>query len=297
MISERTETLKSFDREDIFFRCATPVGDVKGGAKIAGLVVAVHGFGEHSGRYRHVAEFVCSKGFAFASFDLRGHGNSGPKRGDAPNIHALVLDVIYVVNHALRLLGFGRRREEFFFGILGHSFGALLVTHAASILSESAPPVFLSSPCYALRKRLPFWKRAAADVLPSVTPELKLPLDIDGNQISKNPLNNRNYLADPLNLKEVSARFGKLFVDSLDRVEISNSASQILAPITLVYGADDELVDASVTKDISENFMPSLVRSVAIGGAGHEILNELEEFQTKAFEALALWLETGGKAV
>ena len=296
MISERTEVLKSFDGEDIFFRCCTPKKGTPGSEKISGLIVAVHGFGEHSGRYGHVAEFVCSKGLAFASFDLRGHGSSGPRKGDAQNLHALVLDVLYVVNHSLRILGFRSRDKSFFFGILGHSFGALLVTYASSILAESSPPIFLSSPCYALKSKVTYWKQLAARMLPKLLPEVKVPLELDPSLISKNEANNLAYRNDQQILKEITSRFGQVFLDSLNETNIRSAVAQVLAPVTVVYGGADDLVNAQKTEELCGMFAATRVQSTKIAGAGHEIFNELPEFREPAFQALAQWIEQFGWA-
>jgi alpha-beta hydrolase superfamily lysophospholipase len=295
LTSERTEVLKSFDNEKIFFRCVTPRGVRSDEEKIAGLVVAVHGFGEHSGRYGHVAEFVCEQGMAFASFDLRGHGHSGPMRGDVQNLHALILDVIYVINHSLRILGFGHRSESFFFGILGHSFGGALVTYAASILSASAPPVFLSSPSFGLRSNIPLWKRTAADILPRFAPEWRVPLDIDPSTVSLNPENNQAYIQDPLTLKEVTARYGQVFLESLKSARLKQAAAQVLAPVTIAYGARDQLVDPERIVDVSYHFTSTRCALHPIEEGGHEIFNELPEARAQAFDVLGAWLRSGGR--
>jgi alpha-beta hydrolase superfamily lysophospholipase len=231
---------------------------------------------------------------AFASFDLRGHGSSGPTRGDVQNLHALVLDVIYVINHSLRILGFASRDESFFFGIMGHSYGGLLVTYAASILSESAPPIFLSSPCFGLRSTIPAWKKMAADFLPRIAPELRVPLDIEPNRISKNPENNQAYARDPRNLKEVSSRLGQVFLDSINHARIRQAATQVLAPVTIAFGAEDELVDPGRTIEVASQFTATRCSLLPIEGAGHEIFNEQPEARNAAFEALGSWLRSGG---
>ena len=45
------------------------------------VVCLVHGLGEHSGRYAHVAAALNDAGYALLGFDLRGHGKSGGPRG------------------------------------------------------------------------------------------------------------------------------------------------------------------------------------------------------------------------
>jgi lysophospholipase len=241
-----------------------------------------------------VAEFICSKGLAFAAFDLRGHGRSGPARGDVENLQALVLDVLYVVNHAQRILGFCSNRSDFFFGILGHSFGGLLVTYAASILADSCPPIFLSSPCYRLKARPPVWKRRAAHVLPRFVPQVRVPLEIDSSKISKNAENNAAYEADDLNLKEVSVRYGKVFLDSLNEGNIRLAVGQIRAPVTVCFGRDDDLVDAAKTEELSQLFASESLIVRGLEGAGHEVFNELPEHRAQAFSCLDEWLINNG---
>lgn len=43
----------------------------------------IHGFGEHSGRFIHMADHYASKGFEVSMIDLRGFGYSGAARGCA----------------------------------------------------------------------------------------------------------------------------------------------------------------------------------------------------------------------
>ena len=45
-----------------------------------GLVCLVHGLGEHSGRYVHLAALLNQAGYALVAFDLRGHGEQLPVR-------------------------------------------------------------------------------------------------------------------------------------------------------------------------------------------------------------------------
>ena len=49
------------------------------------MVVIVHGIGEHSGRYEHVAQMFNAYGLHVFSYDQRGHGKSG----STPRAHPL----------------------------------------------------------------------------------------------------------------------------------------------------------------------------------------------------------------
>jgi alpha-beta hydrolase superfamily lysophospholipase len=64
------------------------------------LVVIVHGLGEHSGRYAHVAKVLNENGIQVFSFDQRGHGKSEGPRGHTPSGEQLMYDVVKAINVA-----------------------------------------------------------------------------------------------------------------------------------------------------------------------------------------------------
>ena len=47
------------------------------------VICLVHGFGEHSSRYEHVAKYFTDNQYAVISYDARGHGRSEGKRGNS----------------------------------------------------------------------------------------------------------------------------------------------------------------------------------------------------------------------
>lgn len=293
MAVERTEYLKSFDGTELFFRCFAPAGIADTESKIEGLVLAVHGFGEHSGRYAELAEQVCSRNMLFACFDLRGHGKSGPRRGDVENLHALVLDVLFVVNHSRSLLGL-QQKKELFFGLLGHSFGGLLVTYAASILQDNCPPIFLSSPLFRIRQEVPQWKKFAAAALPRLLPLAPVPVDIVPANLSENPENNAAYMADESNLFSISARFGHVFLGSVNDEMIRRAIESLRTHVTLVFAGGDKLVDSAKTRSLIPAFPKGRIKSQELAGAGHEIFNELPKYKEEAVSAFLKWIDARG---
>src|SRR5688500_13030270 len=57
------------------------------------VVCLVHGLGEHTSRYPHVAEAFCREGYALFGADLRGHGHSGGARGHISSIEDFMKDI------------------------------------------------------------------------------------------------------------------------------------------------------------------------------------------------------------
>lgn len=58
-------------------------------ASARGVVLIVHGLGEHAGRYDHVAHSLRRWGFAVRAYDQRGHGESGGETRRAAQQHGL----------------------------------------------------------------------------------------------------------------------------------------------------------------------------------------------------------------
>ncbi len=290
MFQERAENIKSFDGNELFFRVYTPAKKGQSESKLEGVVLAVHGFGEHSGRYSHVAKTVCSKNLAFAIFDIRGHGKSGPARGDAENLHAMVLDVIFMTNHIKQLLGLTKQKNSFF-GLMGHSFGSLLVTYAAAHLADSCPPLFLSSPCYGIKQGIPFWKRFLADKVAKYLPQIVAPIGISPDNLSNNLDNNNAAREDPLILKHITARMGNTFLGAVEEKKIIQAIRLICAPVTIVAAEDDKLVKLEVTKKCVPYFSHNDSSFKVIQGAGHEIFNEMEQYRSQALSDLTRWID------
>ncbi|APJ04540.1 alpha/beta fold hydrolase [Silvanigrella aquatica] len=290
MFQERAEIIKSFDENELFFRVYTPAKRVQQESNLEGVVLAVHGFGEHSGRYSHVAKTVCAKNLAFAIFDIRGHGKSGPVRGDAENLHAMVLDVIFMINYVKQILGFTKQKNSFF-GIMGHSFGSLLVTYAAAHLADSCPPLFLSSPCYGVKEEIPIWKRFLADKVSKYLPKILAPIGILPEKLSNNPENNQAAKDDELNLKYITARMGNTFLSAVEEKKIIQAIRLISAPVTIVAAEDDKLVKLEVTKKCVPYFSHNDSSFKVIQGAGHEIFNETEQYRSQALSDLIHWID------
>jgi acylglycerol lipase len=81
-------------------------------------VVIVHGYGEHGGRYAHVANRLSADGYACYALDHRGHGRSGGHRGNIGRMADVAADLAAFI----RTIGQCHPRTPRF--LLAHSLGA-----------------------------------------------------------------------------------------------------------------------------------------------------------------------------
>src|SRR4051795_4806197 len=131
-----------------------PADDADAGGELTGSpwasVLLVHGLGEHSGRYEHVGDQLAAAGLAVSTYDHRGMGGSGGRRGDVER-WSLYHDDLAERLADVRASAAGRPVV-----LYSHSLGSLI---AAGYLLTSRPKpdiAVLSSP--ALDSALPGWK-------------------------------------------------------------------------------------------------------------------------------------------
>ncbi|MFM9999868.1 MAG: alpha/beta fold hydrolase, partial [Burkholderiaceae bacterium] len=96
--------------------------------RVRGVVLIVHGLGEHAGRYGHVARRLNRWGFAVRAYDQYGHGESTGARGALPQADRLLTDLTAVVEQ-LRT----QRGPDTPLILLGHSLGGLVVARFVAL--------------------------------------------------------------------------------------------------------------------------------------------------------------------
>ncbi|MCA9903230.1 MAG: alpha/beta fold hydrolase, partial [Anaerolineae bacterium] len=110
----QTATLHTSDNLTLHTESWLPEGEPRA------AIVVVHGYGEHLGRYRHVADYFVKQGYAVYALDHRGHGQSEGLRAYVHSFNQFVEDLhVYVGQVKSAQAG----RKLF---ILGHSMGALI---------------------------------------------------------------------------------------------------------------------------------------------------------------------------
>ncbi|MEW5313153.1 MAG: hypothetical protein WDW38_004742 [Sanguina aurantia] len=152
-------------------------------------VLIVHGLGEHSGRYLHVAAWFRARGFDVRSYDQRGHGQTGGRRGALCRQDDLLSDLAAVYTEYAS----GRAQAPM---LLGHSMGGLVAARAVLDGRIRPSALMLTSP--ALRSWASPGLRKLAHVLAGVLPNLPLGNGLKVNQLSHDADVVAAYRKDPL---------------------------------------------------------------------------------------------------
>jgi alpha-beta hydrolase superfamily lysophospholipase len=251
--------------------------------EIKAVVCLVHGLGEHSGRYAHVAEAFCKAGMVLFTADTRGHGRSGGIRGHFPSLEAVLQDIDLLLAQARQ------RYPGLPLLLYGHSLGGILVLHYALKRKPDLLGVIATSP--GLRTALeqqPF-KIAMAKLLGTLIPKATLPSGLDVNALSHDQSVIDTYKNDPLNHDKVSLGFGKIMLGVA--AQTLQHAAEFPLPLLLIHGKADAIAFASGSIEFAEA-MADNVRLVLVEGGFHELHNEPGKD-----EMIAMMLEWAGGVV
>lgn len=250
------------------------------GRTLRGVVILVHGLGEHAGRYDHVARRLNDWGFAVRGYDQYGHGESGGPRGGLPSDNRLLDDLADIVDSTRSRMDQGTPLI-----LLGHSMGGLVVARFVSLEMRPVQGVVLSSP--ALDPGLSLVQKLLLAVVPRLAPNLRVGNGLDSNLISHDPATVKAYQSDRLVHDRVSGRLARFIADA-------GPATVALAPrwhvpTLLMYAGSDRLVNPAGSRAFAAHAPQSAVRVQCFESLYHEIFNELDA--TPVFAALQNWLD------
>ncbi|MBX3016576.1 MAG: alpha/beta fold hydrolase [Bdellovibrionaceae bacterium] len=249
------------------------------------VLFLVHGWGEHSDRYRHWPHYLQNEIDMIVISDLYGHGQSPGAKGSCRTSEDWLGGVeLSFKTMESRLKSEGRRAT---ISVLGHSFGGLVTLELARQERwHSARELFLSAPLLGLVHEPPAWKTFLGRMIEPFAPQLPLANDIDAAVVSHDPEVVAHYTADPLNHGLITPRAYQQMTEMIARQV--GASSPLKWPVTLL----SPLADPLVSEPIAAKWFQRLdagkgapKQRVTFTGFRHESFNELEK--ERAFTELA----------
>jgi alpha-beta hydrolase superfamily lysophospholipase len=254
-----TRSFHSRDGTRLFARLFDPTGTSRA------TVVTVHGMGEQSSRYLHVGEALAAAGFRVATFDLRGHGRSGGKRGVLPR-YALFLDDV-----AAAVAEFRMDAQPLF--LYAHSLGGQI---AINFILRDRPPLagaVIASPWLRLAFQPSPLKLLLAGVMRRIWPSFTQEADHDMTNLSRDPDFLKSMPDHDLNHRRVSAQM---------YFELTKGARRALAgapdfrvPLFLLHGTADRVTSFSASEEFFGRVPIADKLFKAYPGGVHETHNDL----------------------
>ena len=244
------------------------------------VVVLVHGMGEHSGRYNHVAEKLTENNFSVVAFDHFGHGKTEGKRGHNPNFEAVLESVTRTIDKA---------KEEFpnkpIF-LYGHSMGGNVVINYTLRNQHHLKGVIATSPFLKLAFQPPAIKLAVGKLLQKIAPSITLGNELDANHVSRIKAEVEKYKNDPFVHDKISPNFSITFI-ATGKWAIENAAN-LKTPMFLLHGTEDKIIDYKGTEAFANKSDKATLKLYE--GGYHELQNDL--CQEEMLQDIVLWLNS-----
>jgi alpha-beta hydrolase superfamily lysophospholipase len=229
------------------------------------VALMVHGYAEHTGRYREVAHVLRDAGCAVLGFDLRGHGRSSGKRGHIDR-WSDYRDDLDAARKAAAALAPDRPLLA-----VAHSNGSLITLEALAVAPRFAcKAAVVSSPFLGLRLAVPAPKIWLAKAASAIYPAFSQKNDLRPADLTSDPAMQAARVADTLCHDVASARWFTEARAAQARVEAA--APSIEVPTLWLIGGDDPIANPTVAERIARTVPRAEVHVLA--GFKHEVWNE-----------------------
>lgn len=246
------------------------------------VILLIHGYAEHSGRYHYFANHCQGNGFAVYAIDHWGHGKSDGTPGFVPAFSVFHDGVDRLLAQA---------RQDFPglpVVLVGHSMGGLIsATYLLSSQSEFAACV-LSGPAIKAAEEPSTFLKLISGFLSRFLPKLGV-IELDPNGVSRDPQVVAEYLADPLVYNgKMGARLAAEMLGNMTAVQ--NNAGHVTLPLLLLHGGQDSLAAADGSRFLDAHVSSGDKLLKIYPELFHEIFNEPEKDQV--LNDMTDWLDS-----
>lgn len=248
--------------------------------KPKGVICLVHGLGEHSGRYTHWGEMLNQAGYHLLSYDLRGHGKSGGKRGHVSSFLDYVRDTGALLGEAVK------KYPGMPLFMYGHSLGGIITVEYVLRRKPKLNGVVVSALSIRTSLQEQKAKIMLSKILGSIIPKSTISSGLVPSTISRDPEVVRRYVDDPLVHHQVSLGWGKSALQTITWID--QHASEWTLPVLFMHGEKDELGYAEGSREYASKIKADCTLKIW-PGMYHEVHNEPEK--DEVFEFLRGWLD------
>lgn len=242
-------------------------------------ILLVHGLGEHSGRYQHVAAFFCENGYNVYSGDLTGHGNSEGDRGHISSVEEYMEDLE-------AMLSCIENDKPIF--LIGHDLGGLLVLYYGTFVEkESVQGIIALSPYIREKKPVSSMKQALVGMVNKLSPDSQVKNGILAEHRSHDQKIVEEFSKDPLNHTDITVSWYSAMKKA--RRQLMENAHDFKYPCLIMQAEDDLVVDPYGASDLFTKIGHEDKDFEMLSDMYHEVLNE-EDYDV-VLEKMENWIE------
>ena len=244
------------------------------------VMAIVHGLGEHSSRYSHMASFFNGHDYSVAAFDLRGHGRSDGMRGHTPSYDTLMDDIASFLAEVRNLI------PDIPVFLFGHSLGGNLALNYTLRRKPELAGSIITGPWLRLSSEPGGLQVILARFMNRLWPAFTQANGLDTKALARDPEIVKAYEQDPLVHDRISAR---LYIETYQAgLWALEQAGRFPSPLLLMHGESDRMTSADASRAFTEKVKEGCTLKIW-EGLFHEIHNEPEKEQV--FQEILSWFE------
>jgi len=248
------------------------------GENLRGVVVLIHGRGEHIQRYKKWAELFNREKIAFAGVDLPGHGLSDGKRGHIKN-YKLTDEMIDILINECKMTF-----PDIPVFLYGHSMGGGIVLDYLVRMAPKLKGAIVTSPWLKLAFKPKESMVKLATIMRNVFPSLILPAGLVEEHLSHDQKVVDAFKNDPLNHNKISLSLFQAAISTASNA--LKNASKLKTPLLLIHGSDDKICSPDGSREFASK--TKLAELKIWEGGYHELHNEL--FKQEVFNYIINWI-------
>jgi alpha-beta hydrolase superfamily lysophospholipase len=250
------------------------------------LIVLMHGYAEHAGRYREFAEFLVRAGHVVHAFDARGHGQSAGQRGHVENFDRYVEDYYDFAQ------GLKQRYPDRPLIMLGHSNGGLIALRTLQSRPRLADGLIVISPLVALQKAhvpVPVWLAA---ILARVAGRFPVLNGLKAHELTHDSRKLEQHERDRLNHIWSTPSWYVSVHDAMNHAFANIDSVRL--PVLVLEAERDPIVVPDAIRRLFQAVPSADKELIVVRDAFHEVLNEVGRANT--YGSIGAWIGARWKA-
>lgn len=246
---------------------------------IKAVIGIVHGMGEHSGRYSHVAEMLNAEGYAVFGFDQRGHGLTVGKRGHTHSYEALLEGIDLMLAEAQR------KYPGIPLFLYGHSMGGNVTLNYLLRRQPKLAGAIVTGPWLKLAFKPPSLQATIGRMIEWVYPKYTNNRPLAVEKLTSDPAMIKQYIEDKLGHGQITAKY--YFGVHRAGLWALAHANQLSVPLLLMHGGEDRVTSIIASKQFAQE-AGTRCTWVEWPNYKHELHNEIA--REEVFIVIRKWL-------
>jgi len=235
-----------------------------------GVVIVLHGYAEHAGRFEETMQTLATQGFACYAPDHRGHGRTGPLAGFMPDVDTVLADVHQLREHATQT------HPGCPVFVIGHSMGGLIaIRYLQKYGSEGIAGAIPVSSGVLVPPDIPEFMQSLSAFLGRLTPRLPVQAFFAPEKATRVPEEQARLHADPLIYKGwIRAGTGWALLRGMRTA--MEEMGRITAPLLIIHGTGDIIVLPEASQRVHAEVSSEDNTLLEPPGVFHDLFHEPE---------------------